>query len=89
MESELATILLAAVSVMGGVPDDPAQQPDDAEPLPSPSLPLLALRKPQWTPKITGSLKYVLVPLGRRRLRECLRNQLDEAIAACRGAKGG
>ncbi len=84
LESELATILLAAVSVMGGAPDDPAQQPDDAEPLPSPSLPPLALRKPQWTPKITGSLKYVLVPLGRRRLRECLRNQLDEAIAACR-----
>ena len=84
LESELATIPSAAASVMGSVPGDPLQQPDDAEPLPSHSLPPLALRKPQWTPKITGVFKYVLVPFGWRRLRECLRNQLEEAIAACR-----
>ena len=84
LERQLAAISSAAVSVVGGVLGDPAQKPDDAEPLPSLSLPPLALRKPRWTPKITGALKYVPVPLCRRRLRECLRNQFGGAIAACR-----
>jgi hypothetical protein len=69
---------------MGGVPGEEVQKTEDAEPLPSLDLPPLALRKPQWAPKIPAALKYTPVPLGRRSLRECLRNQLGESIAACR-----
>jgi hypothetical protein len=84
LESQLAAIPSAVVSVMGGILGDPVQKPDDAEPLPSLSLPPLAPRKPQWTPKMTRTLKYVPMLLGRRHLRECLRRQLGEVIAACR-----
>jgi len=84
LESQLAAIPSAAGSVLGRVLGGPVQKPDDAEPLPSLSLPTLAPPKPQWTPKMTGTLKYVLVALSRRRLRECLRDQLGEAFAAWR-----
>jgi len=84
LESKLVTIPSAAVSVMGGITDDPAEKPDDGEPLPSLDLPSLTLRKPQWSPRIPGTLKCIPMPLGRRRVRECLRSQVEEAIAACR-----
>ena len=80
LESQLAAIPSATVSVMGAVPGNPVQKSEDTEPLPPLSLPPLALRKPQWSPRITGIIKYVPMPLCRRRLHECLRNQLEEAI---------
>jgi tRNA U34 5-carboxymethylaminomethyl modifying GTPase MnmE/TrmE len=85
LESKLVTIPSAAVSLMGGISDDSAQKPDDAEPLPALDLPSLALRRPQWSPKIPRSLKYVPMPLCRRRVQKCLRGQWEHAVSACRG----
>lgn len=84
LENQLAAIPSAAVSVTGGGPREDIQKAEDAEPLPSLDLPPLALRKPQWTPKIPGTLRYTPVSLGRRRVQDCLRKQFEEAVAACR-----
>jgi GTP-binding protein EngB required for normal cell division len=84
LESQLAAIPSAAGSVLGGVVDAPLQQGGGAEPLPSLNLPELSPRQPEWSPTVTRGVQYVPLPLGRRRLRECLRYQLGEAFAACR-----
>ena len=84
LEWQLAAISATAVSLVRGLPDDAVRKPEDAEPLPSLALPLLAMRKPLWVPRISGILGYVPAALGRRHLRECFHNQLEEAIAVCR-----